>query len=116
MRFFNTEGPVRPDDHYAIPPLARMGVEELLGPIRAKRYFVLHAPRQLLDGFAALLRRGSKKNHSGRELVCAARRIDPSGGRRTSAAYAVLDPSARSPLKSNASNGTLPKRRMAFSM
>ena len=20
MRFFNTEGPVRPDDHYAIPP------------------------------------------------------------------------------------------------
>ena len=29
---------------------------------------------QLLDGFAALLRRGSRKNHSGRELVCAARR------------------------------------------
>ena len=29
---------------------------------------------QLLDGFATLLRRGSKKNYSGRELVCAARR------------------------------------------
>ena len=29
---------------------------------------------QLLDGFATLLRRGSKKNHSGRDLVCAARR------------------------------------------
>ena len=46
MRFFNTEGPVRPDDHYAVPPLERMDVDELLGLIRAKRYFVLHAPRQ----------------------------------------------------------------------
>ena len=46
MRFFNTEGPVRPEDHYAIPPLDRMDVDELLGLIRAKRYFVLHAPRQ----------------------------------------------------------------------
>ena len=46
MRFFNTEGPVRPDDHYAIPSLDRMDVEELLGLIRAQRYFVLHAPRQ----------------------------------------------------------------------
>ena len=46
MRFFNTEGPVRPDDHYAIPPLDRMDIDELLALIRAKRYFVLHAPRQ----------------------------------------------------------------------
>ena len=45
-RFFNTEGPVRPDDHYAIAPLERMDAEELLALIRAKRYFVLHAPRQ----------------------------------------------------------------------
>ena len=46
MRRFNTEGPVRPDDHYAIPPLARVDVEDLLELIRTKRYFVLHAPRQ----------------------------------------------------------------------
>ena len=46
MRFFNTEGPVRPDDHYAIRPLDRVDVDELLALIRAKRYFVLHAPRQ----------------------------------------------------------------------
>ena len=46
MRFFNTEGPVRPDDHYAISPLDRMDVDELLTLIRTKRYFVLHAPRQ----------------------------------------------------------------------
>ena len=46
MRFFNTAGPVRPDDHYAIPPLDRVDVEGLLTLIRAKQYFVLHAPRQ----------------------------------------------------------------------
>ena len=34
------------DEHYAIPPLARMDVEELLGLVHGKRYFVLHAPRQ----------------------------------------------------------------------
>ena len=46
MRFFNVAGPVRPDDHYAVPPLERVDVDELLGLIRAKQYFVLHAPRQ----------------------------------------------------------------------
>ena len=46
MRFFNTEGPVCPDDHYAIRPLDRVNVGEFLGLIRSKRYFVLHAPRQ----------------------------------------------------------------------
>ncbi len=29
MRRFNTEGPVRPDEHYAIPPLGRVDMEEL---------------------------------------------------------------------------------------
>ena len=46
MRRFNTEGPVRPDEHYAIPPLARIDVDQVLELIRTKRYFVLHAPRQ----------------------------------------------------------------------
>ena len=46
MRFFNTAGPVRLDDHYAVAPLDRMDVDELLALIRAKQYFVLHAPRQ----------------------------------------------------------------------
>ena len=46
MRFFNVAGPVRPDEHYAIPPLDRVDVDELLALIRAKQYFVLHAPRQ----------------------------------------------------------------------
>ena len=46
MRFFNTEGPVRAEDHYAIPPLERGNTDEILTLIRQKRYFVLHAPRQ----------------------------------------------------------------------
>ena len=46
MRFFNTEGPVRPDNHYAIAPLDRVDIDELLDLIRTKRYFVLYAPRQ----------------------------------------------------------------------
>ena len=46
MRFFNTEGPMRPAKHYAIDPLSRVDVDELLDFIRRERYFVLHAPRQ----------------------------------------------------------------------
>ena len=67
MRFFNTEGPVRSDDHYAIPPLDRVDVDELLGLIRAKRCFVLHAPRQTgktsaLIALRDLLNRGAAGN------------------------------------------------------
>ena len=46
MRFFNTTGPVVPADHYCIPPLERVNQDEILGLVRDKRYFVLHAPRQ----------------------------------------------------------------------
>ena len=46
MRFFNVAGPVRPDEHYAIQPLSRVEVDDLLDLVRMKQYFVLHAPRQ----------------------------------------------------------------------
>jgi len=46
MRFFNTAGPVNPADHYHIPPLQRLGLDEILSLIGQKKYFVLHAPRQ----------------------------------------------------------------------
>ncbi|NEV63728.1 ATP-binding protein [Thiorhodococcus minor] len=46
MRFFNTEGPVRPDDHYCLPPLSRWDLDEILMLISQKKYFLLHAPRQ----------------------------------------------------------------------
>ncbi|MEE8390551.1 MAG: ATP-binding protein [Anaerolineae bacterium] len=46
MRFFNTAGPVRCEDHYCLPPLARFDLDEILRLIEQKKYFVLHAPRQ----------------------------------------------------------------------
>ena len=46
MRTFNTEGPVVAQDHYCIPPLERIDLDTVLGLVRDKKYFVLHAPRQ----------------------------------------------------------------------
>ncbi len=46
MRFFNTSGPVVPARHYALPPLARLDLDEVRQLIWQDRYFVLHAPRQ----------------------------------------------------------------------
>ena len=46
MRRFNTEGPIIAADHYFVPPLERINLDEVLDLIRSKRYFVLHAPRQ----------------------------------------------------------------------
>ena len=46
VRFFNTTGPVVAADHYCIPPLERLNLDEVRTLIGQKRYFVLHAPRQ----------------------------------------------------------------------
>ena len=45
-RFFNTAGPIIPEDHYHIPPIRRVDWDEIRMLISNKRYFVLHAPRQ----------------------------------------------------------------------
>lgn len=46
MRFFNTAGPVNCEDHYCLPPLERLKLNEVISLINQKKYFVLHAPRQ----------------------------------------------------------------------
>ena len=46
VRYFNTEGPVDPAEHYAIAPLDRVDLEAILALIKRNKYFVLHAPRQ----------------------------------------------------------------------
>ncbi len=46
MRTFATAGPIVAADHYHIPPLERIDLDETFGLVRDKRYFVLHAPRQ----------------------------------------------------------------------
>ena len=47
MRFFNTAGPVNYKDHYCLPPLERFDLAEILMLLEQKKYFVLHAPRQV---------------------------------------------------------------------
>jgi hypothetical protein len=44
-RSFNTAGPNDPSDHYTLPALARL--PDVYRLIEKKRYFVLHAPRQV---------------------------------------------------------------------
>ncbi len=46
MRFFTTEGPVRPEMHYCLAPLERWDLDDILGLIEQQKYFLLHAPRQ----------------------------------------------------------------------
>ncbi len=46
MRYFNIAGPVAPEEHYCIPPLDRVDLNEILALVRRKMYFLLHAPRQ----------------------------------------------------------------------
>ena len=46
LRKFNTEGPIRAERHYHVPPLTRIDLDDVLGLIRDEKYFVLHAPRQ----------------------------------------------------------------------
>lgn len=45
-KFFNTAGPMKPEIHYNVDPLARINVEEIEQLIHQQKYFVLHAPRQ----------------------------------------------------------------------
>lgn len=47
MRTFNTTGPVRPDKHYTLPPLATFNLREIQFLIDQEKYFILHAPRQV---------------------------------------------------------------------
>ena len=68
MRRFNTEGPVRLDEHYAIPPLDRIDVDHVLELIRDKRYFVLHAPRQ--TGKTSALKALSERLEAGGDHHC----------------------------------------------
>ena len=65
MRFFNTEGPIRADDHYSLPPLHRWDFSEVLALIDQKKYFLLHAPRQT-GKTTCLLALMDYLNHEGR--------------------------------------------------
>ena len=65
MRFFNTEGPNRPEDHYSLPPLQRWDLDDVLTLIDRQKYFLLHAPRQT-GKTTCLLALVDYLNHEGR--------------------------------------------------
>ena len=99
MRFFNTEGPIRADEHYHIPPLERVNLDDLLGLVRDKKYFVLHAPRQTGKTSALLALRDLL--NAGRDYRCVyanveagqALREDVAEGMRTVLAELALEAS-----------------------
>ena len=77
MRFFNAEGPVRSDEHYAIDPLERAELGELLSLIRAKRYFALHAPRQTGKTSALIALRDLLNSGEAGEFRCVDVNVEP---------------------------------------
>ena len=87
MRFFNTEGPIRPDRHYHIPPLDRVDLDELLGLVRDERYFVLHAPRQTGKTSALLALRDLLNNRG--EHRCVYINVEPAQAARENVAEAM---------------------------
>ncbi len=68
-RFFNTTGPCNPDDHYILPPEARLVRGQLDRYIESKLYWVLHAPRQ--SGKTTFLQSWMRKiNAEGKAVAC----------------------------------------------
>ena len=69
IRFFNTTGPCNPDDHYMLPPEARLVDTQLSRYIDDKLYWVLHAPRQV--GKTTFLQSWMREiNAKGEALAC----------------------------------------------
>ena len=77
MRDFNTAGPMRPEDHYCVPPLDRVNLGEVLSLVRGKRYFVLHAPRQTGKTSALLALRDLLNGGSAGDYRCGYINVEP---------------------------------------
>lgn len=89
MRRFNTEGPVRPDEHYCIPPLERLDVEGVIDLVRDKRYFVLHAPRQTGKTSTLLALRDRLNSGAAGDVHCVYVNVEPAQAMREDVAGAV---------------------------
>ncbi|MBK1617380.1 hypothetical protein CKO42_02700 [Lamprobacter modestohalophilus] len=89
MRFFNTEGPVRAEDHYVLPPLQRWDLGDVLALIEQKKYFLLHAPRQT-GKTSCLLALMDYLNREGRYLAVYAN-LETAQAARENLALAMTD-------------------------
>ena len=69
MKFFNTTGPCRPDQHYMLPPKERLVGAHLERYVKKQLYWALHAPRQ--TGKTTFLQSWMKElNSSGEAVAC----------------------------------------------
>ncbi len=82
MRDFNTAGPVNPEDHYCVPPLDRVNLDEILSLVCKKRYFVLHAPRQTGKTSTLLALRDLLNGEDAGEYRCAYVNVEPAQAAR----------------------------------
>ena len=87
MRYFNTEGPVVADEHYCIPPLERMDLDEILRLIEWKKYFVLHAPRQ--TGKTSMLKALAERLNADGKYRCLYINVEPTQAVRDDIASAI---------------------------
>ena len=91
-RFFCTEGPIKPERHYHVPPLGRIDLDGVLRLIGQWRYFVLHAPRQTGKTTALLALRDAL--NAGGECHCVYVNVEIGQAARddvTAAMRAILD-------------------------
>ena len=89
MRFFNTEGPIVAEDHYHVPPLARLDLDELLLLVERKKYFVLHAPRQTGKTSALLALQALLNGGRAGEYRCVYVNVEPAQAAREDVAQAM---------------------------
>ena len=89
MRFFNTEGPVVAEDHYHVPPLDRLDLDELLLLVERKKYFVLHAPRQTGKTSTLLALQALLNSGSAGEYRCVYVNVEPAQAAREDVAEAM---------------------------
>ena len=87
MRFFNTTGPIVAGEHYCISPLSRIDLDDVLRLIDAKRYFVLHAPRQ--TGKTSVLLALCDRLNAGGEYRCVYANIEAGQAMRENVADAT---------------------------
>ena len=80
MRNFNTAGPVRPNEHYCIPPLDRLNLREVLALIRRRRHFILHALRQTGKTSTLLALRDLLNGGSAGRYRCVHVNVEPGQG------------------------------------
>ncbi len=89
MRTFNTAGPIDAEDHYHIPPLQRIDLDEVLGLVANKKYFVLHAPRQTGKTSALLALRDLLNGGQAGDLRCLYANVENGQAMRENVAEAM---------------------------